>query len=186
MNNMVRCTGCGLLFTQRLGKHGFCCGHCSDGNGHGKNCTVTLPCESCNGELQGPRSCGQLPFKKPRCKRGHNGHHDEFIEGVVAKPEFKDWLANVKGNFMKEHEVHNPDDTFHIGLFCKAGNNRSVGCSLILATIWDLEPCLSYMAARFHFHVRFCEFDTNKRTLLCTSRMSQALQQNVLISRSIV
>ena len=76
-------------------------------------------------------------FNKPKCKRGHNGHHDEFIEGVVAKPEFKEWLANVKGNFMKEHKVHNPDDTFHIGLFCKAGNNRSVGCSLILATIWD-------------------------------------------------
>ena len=52
MNVMVRCTGCGLLFNQRLGKHGFCCGHCRSGNGHGKNCTVTLPCKSCNGELQ--------------------------------------------------------------------------------------------------------------------------------------
>ena len=52
MNNMVRCTGCGLLFNQRLGKHGFCCGHCSSAHGHGKNCTVTLPCKSCNGELQ--------------------------------------------------------------------------------------------------------------------------------------
>ena len=77
------------------------------------------------------------PFRKPRCKRRHNGHHDEFIEGVVAKPEFKHWLANVKGNFVKKHKVHNPNDTFHIGLFCRAGNNRSVGCSLILATIWD-------------------------------------------------
>ena len=75
-------------------------------------------------------------FNKPKCKRGHNGHHDAFISGIVAKPEFKDWLAEVKETFMKAHEDHNPDETFHVGLFCKAGSNRSVACSLLLETIW--------------------------------------------------
>ena len=49
---MAPCIGCGLLFKERFGKHGFCCGHCRSGNGHGKSCTVTLLCKSCNGELQ--------------------------------------------------------------------------------------------------------------------------------------
>ena len=52
MNAMTPCIGCGLLFKERFGKHGFCCGHCRSGNGHGKSCTVTLLCKSCNGELQ--------------------------------------------------------------------------------------------------------------------------------------
>ena len=36
-NIMVVCPGCGLIF-DRLWKRGYCCGHCMDGRGHGKNC----------------------------------------------------------------------------------------------------------------------------------------------------
>ena len=48
---MVPCRGCGLLFKARLGKGGFCCGHCSSRSGHGKSCTALLLCKSRNGEL---------------------------------------------------------------------------------------------------------------------------------------
>ena len=53
MNIMARCGRCGLSFKAIFGKHGFCCGHCSSGHGHGKSCTVTLLCKTCNAALMG-------------------------------------------------------------------------------------------------------------------------------------
>ena len=53
MNIMARCGRCGLSFKAIFGKHGFCCGHCRSGHGHGKSCTVTLLCKTCNAALMG-------------------------------------------------------------------------------------------------------------------------------------
>ena len=42
------CPGCGLRFNGR-GKHcGYCCGHCSDNQGHGRNCQARICCVGCH------------------------------------------------------------------------------------------------------------------------------------------
>ena len=53
MNIMARCGRYGLSFKAIFGKQGFCCGHCRSGHGHGKSCTATLLCKTCNAALMG-------------------------------------------------------------------------------------------------------------------------------------
>ena len=77
------------------------------------------------------------PFAHPRCKWGHNGHHDAFIESCVNNPDFKDWLAMVKRDFDMIAKTWDPNECFHLGVYCKAGTNRSVAMSLVLWTIFD-------------------------------------------------
>ena len=89
------------------------------------------------------------PFKYPRCARRHNGHHDEFVRNLVDNPEFSGWLYNVKQDLLWQSRRWCSDsmtsisssrntsaELFHIGVFCKGGNKRSVGCSLILQSIF--------------------------------------------------
>ena len=148
---------------------------------------------------RGPKSAKSAALRSTRSKIGWSGRtacHQKDLEGTPKKAGSSGstkWPMNQvrvlnlrKENLRKDKQMNLRRLNFRsLRKDSLRKGFRQAACA-ISESMCDLEACLSCMAARFHFHVRFCEFDTNKRTLLCTSRMSQALQQNVLISRSIV
>ena len=77
------------------------------------------------------------PFQYPRCRWGHNGHHDAFVAGMVGNPRSADWLKDFKDTFDAEHKFNPRDKVLELGIFCKQGINRSVGASLIVEYILD-------------------------------------------------
>ena len=105
MSIMARCGRCRLSFKAIFGKQGFCCGHCRSGHGHGKSCTATLLCKTCNAALmgcQGKWISGEF-YCCGHCSGTAGGRHGRtciFRSFVVAGTDYRDRSNEASGSLL--------------------------------------------------------------------------------------
>ena len=77
------------------------------------------------------------PVEQDRCLRNHIGENEEVIHNIVANPQFKKVLREVKQHW-RSGVV---DNMFKLVIWCKSGRHRSVALAAITKYILTREGC---------------------------------------------
>ena len=74
-------------------------------------------------------------FHTARGPYGHSGEHVEAQRATVEHADFGEWLREVKELFVDRMKAHWHQCHLAVGVYCKAGTNRSVTRARLIAEI---------------------------------------------------